>query len=120
MYENINVKIMSKKTREQKRAEEKRIIAEMEEALQGKASLVEESAESNKTKQTNFYGEDLPEVLHCKRCKTKMEKGVCPVCGFKVYVPLRKEKRDKIRAVIATVSMVIFIILFLLSQIKNS
>ena len=111
---------MSKKTREQKREEEKRIIAEMEEALKSNTSVADGSAESNPTKQTNFYGEDIPEVLHCKRCKTKLEKGVCPVCGFKVYVPIRKEKRDKIRTVVAFVSMVVFVLLFLLLQFKKA
>ena len=100
---------MSKQTRKEKREEEKRIIAEMESALPKKEEENEKVS----------YGEDLPETLHCKRCKTELSNGVCPVCGFRIYVPMEKKKRDKIRTVVTVISMAIFVILFLLLQIKK-
>ena len=107
---------MSRKTREQKREEEKRIIAELEDALKNNAIEKEETL----LEKADFYGEELPDTLHCKRCKTKLDKGVCPLCGYRIYVPIRKEKRDKIRTVVAVVSMAIFIVLFLVLQFKKA
>ncbi len=103
---------MSKQTRKEKQEEEKRIIAEMESAL-------EQKKEKEKKDEKACYGEDLPETLHCKRCKTELKNGVCPVCGFHIYVPMEKKKRDKIRRNVTIVSIVIFVILFLMLKIKN-
>lgn len=60
--------------------------------------------------------ESMPEQLHCKHCKTLMENGVCPNCGFKVYIPMDKEKRDKIKTVATAVLMTIFVVIFVITQ----
>ena len=38
-----------------------------------------------------------PETMHCRKCGAEMENGVCPKCGYKVYVPMDEKKALKIR-----------------------
>lgn len=117
---------MSRKTRAEKREEERRIIAQMEEGLKENASTFsssekEEYTGGNKKKRhANAYDETMPEKIHCKRCKTLMENGVCPTCGYKIYVPMDKKKRDKISLIVAVVCMVAFLVVFIALQVKNS
>ena len=111
---------MSKRTRKEKKEEEARIVAEMEAALKEKASPTEETPQKEEKPQANLYGEHAPEQIHCKRCKTLMDKGVCPTCGFRIYVPMEKKKRDKVRLIVAAVSMLVFLALFIAIQIAQS
>ena len=125
---------MSKKTRAEKREEERRIIAEMEAAMAesavdegeetepAKAGEVVpyESREQRHKKRKSIYEESMPEKIHCKRCKTLMEQGVCPTCGYRIYVPMDKKKRDKIRLWVAAACIVGFVIIFVATQIANS
>lgn len=95
----------------------------MEEGLkeQGLSMPVSSYSSGNKKKKhENGYDETMPEKIHCKRCKTLMENGVCPACGHTVYVPIKKEKRDKVRLIVAVVCMVVFVIAFIAIQVKNS
>ena len=62
-------------------------------------------------------GEGMPETMHCRRCKTLMENGVCPTCGFKVYVPMSKEKQNKIKVIATAVAMAVFIVIFIITQL---
>ena len=123
---------MGRLNRAQRKEEEKRIIAEMEEALK-ENKKTEENAEDvgqvcdevSKTGdetqgKTSFFDSTTPQKVHCKRCKTLMEKGVCPTCGFRIYVPMEQGKRDKIRLWVTVVCLAIFFCLFLISQMKNS
>ena len=57
--------------------------------------------------------------LHCPRCKSVMEDGKCPTCGHYIYVPMDKEKRNKIRLIVGGVCIVGFVILFVLTQLKK-
>ena len=113
---------MAKKTRAERKEEERRMIAEMEEAMQETTSQktaddqIEEKGEKRQ-KWGGAYEDITPQQIHCRRCKTLMENGVCPTCGFRIYVPMSKEKRDKIRLIVAGVCMAIFVVLFILSQI---
>ena len=114
---------MSKKTRAEKRAEEERIIAQMEEGLKEQGLSMPTSSYSGgnkKKKHENGYDETMPKKIHCKRCKTLMENGVCPTCGHTVYVPMEKGKRDKVRLIVAVICMVVFVIAFIAIQAKNS
>ena len=115
-------------TRQEKREEEARILAEMDEALQqmkgGAGAVDEEKAGNNtdktaekKTKKKPIDEDTMPSRLHCKRCKTLMENGVCPTCGFTVYIPMEKEKRNKIKVVVTAVAMAIFLVVFLITRI---
>ena len=120
---------MEKQTKEQKREEEKRVLAEFEEALRQKREQKEKedtvsstdsanAAENvgNKKRTGGFYSAPQPETLHCRRCRTVMENGVCPVCGFKTYVPMSEEKSKKIRTVATGIGLVIFAVLFIVLQ----
>lgn len=105
---------MSKSKRELKKEEERRIIAEME------AGLQEVRDKGRGEEESRPYGEDLPNILHCKRCKTVLNEGVCPVCGFKIYVPIEKEKREKTKKILTAVFLVGFAVILLLLQIHKA
>ncbi|MBQ8322633.1 MAG: hypothetical protein IJX91_01560 [Clostridia bacterium] len=107
---------MSKQTRQQKKEEEKRIIAEMEEALrETKGESGAQQPDSEEKVRKSVYATE-PEKIHCRRCKTLMENGVCPTCGYKMYVPMDEKKRNKIRFIAAIVLVVIGVIVFAISK----
>ena len=119
---------MSKKTRQEKKEEEKRLVAEFEEALAQERAKNSEGEEKEENKETqaerkggaSFYSSIEPETIHCRRCKTLMENGVCPNCGHTVYVPMSKKKRDRARLIVAAVLMIGAVILFVALQFKNA
>ena len=110
---------MSKMTREEKKAEEARVIAEMEAAMQENETPLarENEPEPKPQKRWNMMNDATPEKIHCKRCNTLMENGVCPTCGFKIYVPMDEAKRGKIRLIVGGICVAAFLIWFVLSQI---
>lgn len=57
------------------------------------------------------------EATHCRRCKTKLEKGVCPICGFKAYKPMDDKKIMKIQLIGTVIGLVIFGLVVLLIQL---
>ena len=63
-------------------------------------------------------GQDVP-ITYCRRCKMKMENGVCKTCGFKAYVPMDKEKQQKIKLIGTAILMAVFVILFVVLQFKK-
>ena len=88
-----------------RKEEEKRILAEMDEAM--KSLSVQE--------QTDEQPSAPSQKLYCRRCKTELTaNGVCPVCGYRVYMPMDEQKRKKIRFIVASVCIVGFLILFFL------
>ena len=106
---------MSKQTRQQKKEEEKRIIAEMEDALrEARGESVEETPPEASGKKSVYATE--PDKIHCRRCKTLMENGVCPTCGYKIYMPMNDKKRNKIRLITAIVFVAIGVIIFAISR----
>ncbi|MBQ7923920.1 MAG: hypothetical protein IJ329_01285 [Clostridia bacterium] len=102
---------MSKKTRAEKRAEEARIIAEME----GVTPAVSQNTASTEN-QTGKYASNT-EKIYCKRCKSVMDKGVCPVCGYRVYTPMEEETRKRIRAIVTVGCIAVFLALFFILRI---
>ncbi len=98
---------MSKKKREQ----EKRILAEMREAIEGEKTPEAKAGEPAPNVDPNVDPKK-EEVLHCRRCKSVMKNGVCPVCGYKTYMPMSEEKRKKIRGIVAVVCLAVFVVLF--------
>lgn len=111
---------MNKRTKQQRREEEAKIVAEMEEGLKEQGlSMPKYTGGNKKKKHPNGYDETMPEKIHCSRCKSLMENGVCPTCGHTVYVPMDKKKRDKVRLIAAVVCMVIFAIAFVALQVKK-
>ncbi len=107
---------MSKKTRAEKRAEEARIIAEMESAMGKSASQASAQNPENTQNEGGTYAPNS-EKIHCRRCKSVMEKGVCPVCGFRIYMPMDEKKRKKIRIIVAAATLVVFVALFLIFRL---
>ena len=104
---------MSKKTKEK----EAKIIAEMEEGLKEQGlSMPKYTGGDKKKRHQNGYDETMPEKIHCSRCKSLMENGVCPSCGHTVYVPMDKKKRDRVRMIVAIVCIVGFLIIYLATQ----
>ena len=110
----------------QKREEEKKILAEMDEAMKEQAKAeVETPAQENaerpkKYKHFGLFEDKTPEKLHCRKCKTVMENGVCPVCGFRSYVPMDEKKQKKIRFVLTCVCLAVFVVLFVWLQVKGA
>ena len=103
---------MSKQTRKERKAEEERILAEFQEALK------ENREEGEKPKQTaSALDATQPQTMHCRKCKTLMENGVCPACGFKMYMPMSEEERKKIRRVTTIVALAVFVVLFIVLQL---
>ena len=105
--------------RQEKREEEKRIIAEMESALQEEKTAKTEAKREEKPR-SSYYSSTQPERIHCHRCKTLMENGVCPTCGYKIYVPMSDEMRNKIKTVTTAIGFVVFIVIFLIIQFSKS
>ena len=114
---------MSKQTRAQKREEERRIIEEMERAMAESRgeTLTETPAPETPTPETaqetppDTQSQGIKRKLYCRRCKSEMnEKGVCPVCGYRVYVEMDESKRKKIRIITASVCLVIFVLMYFL------
>ena len=119
---------MNKQTRKEKKAEKARVLAEMKAALEeaertekgengenGENAAEESASTSTQKPQPAFQAS----TYHCRRCKAAMKNGVCPTCGFKMYVPMDEKKLGKIKLVLTAVGMAIFIAIFLYIQIKN-
>lgn len=111
---------MKKQTRKEKKAEETRVLAEMRAALEEaeRAESGKNEVESERAPKLEQPAPQQP-TYYCRRCKTAMKNGVCPVCGFKVYVPMDQKKLGKIRLVTTAIGMAIFIAIFLYIQIKK-
>ena len=106
---------MSKQTRKERREEEARIVAEFEEALKQTTGETEEKEDAPKPSLDSAQ----PQTIHCRKCKTLMENGVCPACGFKIYMPMSEAERKKIRRITTIVAVVVFIVLFAVIQITK-
>lgn len=121
--------------RKKKKEEELRVIAELEQAMAENAkttkdALFEEEPQqeeihqiqkcTNKKRRRSNYGDYMPEKIHCRRCKTLMENGVCPVCGYKIYVPMDEKKREKIKLILAGVFIAVFVVVYVIIQISKS
>ncbi len=124
---------MSKQTKEEKREEERRIIAEMEAALrENEAGENAQNSQSESENKTKTSGESAPQNspaknskkgkkgFHCPRCKTLLqEDGRCPTCGYKMYIPMDEKKRNKIKLILTAVLMAIFVVLFVILQFRK-
>ncbi|MBQ8295072.1 MAG: hypothetical protein IJX87_01415 [Clostridia bacterium] len=76
--------------------------------------------EETRAKSRDFYDSTMPQTLHCRKCRTEMKDGVCPTCGFKMYVPMDPKKRDKIRLILTAVMIAAFVVIFVAMQIAKS
>ncbi len=96
---------MSKQTRKERKKQEAEMLAEFEKELQ-------KGRETDGQMRTVGQRATATETLHCKRCKSVMENGVCPLCGYKIYVPMTDEKRKKVRLIVTCVCLVAFVLLY--------
>ncbi len=109
----------SKERRKQKREEERRMLADFDAAVaaekEGKAERgeAEKSSAEAKRSRESFYSSTQPTSLHCRRCKTLMEEGKCPVCGYKTYMPMTEEKRKRVKGILTAVFLGVFLVLFI-------
>ncbi len=106
--------------RKERKEEERRILAELDEAVALEREQAAEKREEQTAKEErrgDFYASADPEKVHCRRCKTLMENGVCPTCGYKMYVPMTDAQRRKTRGVVAAVCIGVFVLLFLLLKL---
>ncbi len=110
---------MSKQTRKQRKEEEARIIAEMDEALAAQGLPTLSEPKEKEEKYARAYDDTMPQRIHCRRCKTLMENGKCPLCGHTIYVPMNKEKQRKIKWIATGVMLVIFLALFAVVQLSR-
>lgn len=106
---------MSKQTRKERKEEEARIVADFEEALKQATGETEEKKDEPKPS----FDSAQPQTMHCRKCKTLMENGVCPACGFKIYMPMSEAERKKIRRITTIVAVAVFIVLFAVIQITK-
>lgn len=107
------------KKRAEKRAEEARILEEMQAAMQaqngenGENGSPERESENATNEKTRGAWTEQPKELHCKNCKTVLENGRCPNCGFHIYVPMDESKRKRIRLITGGVCLAIFLVIFI-------
>ena len=109
------------KQKRNRREEERLMIEEMERAMaeqEGREYIPPEkkTREARRKERHADYGDGVPQKIHCQRCKTLMENGVCPACGHRIYVPMDKKKQDKIRLIVAGVCIAVFVIIFAIGQ----
>lgn len=112
---------MGKSTREEKRAEERRILAEIDNAMAAQ-NHVEEREKPSKAvvKSGAKQGGKGKKTYYCPGCKNPLdEKGLCAHCGYKMYIPMDEEKRNKIKLILTVVCLVIFAALFVWLQFKK-
>ena len=98
---------MTSNKRREKRERERKILAEMDAAMREQ----ENTPKPDKTETEKEPPRATPTV-HCKRCKTPMEQGVCPTCGFRIYQPMDEKLRRKIRWILTGVCLVAFVVLY--------
>lgn len=97
------------KSWKERREEEARILAEMEEAMQAQA------AEKEKKTDTEDGGGSTAQEkgqIHCAKCGTLMEKGVCPTCGHRIYVPMDENQQRTARLIIGAVCIIAFLLIY--------
>ena len=90
-----------------KKLEEEKIIAEMEEAMKEQKEQAV-AGEETAQEQTQQY--------HCRKCKTLMENGVCPTCGFRIYMGMDKDKQKKIRLITGIVCLAVLLVILLIKS----
>lgn len=117
---------MKKLTRKEKKTEEARVLAQMraalDEAERAEQGIDETKNEAQTAPQTPPQNapQNAPKqemTYHCRKCKTMMQNGVCPTCGFKMYVPIDEKKLGKIKVVLTAVAMAVFVVLFVYLQL---
>ena len=100
--------------RNERKARDAEIIAQMEEALKEQKTENEETVMVTETEQEPPKTE-TPQ-FHCRKCNTLMKNGKCPACGYSDYVPMDAKTQKKIRLILTGVCVVVFLIIFLATR----
>ena len=88
----------------ERKQQEKEIMAQMKEVMQE-----EKPAQAEASKKNGMQ-------IHCYKCKTLMENGKCPSCGHTVYVPMDEQKQKNIRWIAGGILFAVFLIVFLVTR----
>ena len=99
--------------RNERKAREQEIIAQMEEAM--KEQQAENKGEERATDAPQTPQTETPQ-FHCRKCKTLMENGKCPACGYSDYVPMDAKTQKKVRLILTGICVVVFLIIFLATR----
>ena len=92
------------KSWKERREEEARILAEMEEAMQAQAEEGAETEEKDETQEEK--------KVHCAKCGNYMNNGVCPACGHRIYVPMDEDKQKTVRLIVGAVCISAFLLVY--------
>ncbi len=98
--------------RNERKARDAEIIAQMEEALKEQTA---ENVETTTETEQNTPPTETPQ-FHCRKCKTLMKNGKCPACGYSDYVPMDVKTQKKIRLILTGICVVVFLIIFLATR----
>ena len=98
--------------------QEKKILEEMDAAMaeQAEETSAQEQESGEQPQKQGIFTDKTPKVLHCRRCRSEMKDGVCPTCGFKMYVPMDEMKQKNIRLIVGGICLVGFVLLLLLMK----
>ena len=95
-----------------RREEEAKILAQMDEAMKENQPQNEEPPQ----KRIGLFRDNTPENIHCHKCATLMENGKCPNCGHTMYVPMDDQKKKIIRWIVGGVCLAAALIVFIIMR----
>lgn len=96
--------------RKERREEERKILAQMDEAMK------ETQSSEPQEKRIGPFKDKTPDTIHCRKCSTLMENGKCPNCGHTIYVPMNGKKQKIIRWIVGGVCVLAFVIVFIITR----
>lgn len=122
-----------KMSRAERKAEDERIVAEMEEAIKNlhakrrnfrKRKFRKKGAGKKRRKSGESRTDDSAVgapagEIHCRRCKAVMKNGVCPECGYRMYVPLEDKTRKKSVLIVGVVCVAVFVVWLIVKSVKG-
>lgn len=95
----------------ERREEEARILAEMQDAMKEQAQKKE--GEKNGQEEGGTPPKETREKYHCSKCGNFMQdNGVCPACGHRIYVPMEESKQKTAQTIIGVVCIVVFLLIY--------
>ena len=94
----------------ERKEEETKILAQMEEAMRENEGETTESA----PKRSGLIQDKTPSSIHCRKCGTLMQDGKCPQCGHTVYTPMDEKTQKTVRWILGGVCLAVLLIVLLL------
>ena len=96
--------------KQQKKEEEAKILAQMDEAMREKETQNPENA----PKRVGLVKDKTPATVHCHKCGTLMEEGKCPNCGHTIYTPMDEKTQKTIRWIFGGICLVVLLVIVLM------